>query len=967
LFDIRPDERRNTFAAFGTLLAITTGHTLLETARDAFFLAKMPASRLPWMYLVIVACALLLSRLRGARADGKGAVAGSLMVAALVTGAFWTVMRHGTATPTVLYALYIWTGLFGSWAMVQVWTLLGRAHTMTQAKRLYGFIGSGAVLGGVLGAVVARVAITTMSARSAVLLAAALFVVAAGPCFMIKLPAAEGVLAPRRGTEAREAPRRPMSATMRLLWENPFAVRVLALVLVATVTVTIADYLFKSRIAEGVTDTKQLLAWLSTFYAVTNALALVAQLVIAPWLFRRVGVQRALFVFPLALLGAASGVVLSAGALGAAVALKGLDGALRYSIHKTSTELLLVPVPDGVRERLKPVIDLVGSRGGQALASVVILGLVATAAAQPVVLGAIVCGLGIAWIVLVFRMRTSYLDVFRETLKTGGLSGRVDLPELDLGALETLFTGLNSVHDSDVIASLELLAEQHRERLIPALVLYHPSREVVLRALEIFTAMGRTDFVTIADRLDAHPDREVASAALRARTTVLPDKDLLLGRLRGACPLVSDTALVALMARGWIGREEADRRLGEAMHDQSWQAIAELARSVRVLARVRGDDEVLEARFDELLVEIDARASAFHDAPAPPVEPPSATPGAGFGLNLGPPDVRVRLEVARAMEVRRSAKFVPLLVAMLRRQELRAAARQALVSIPGTLPALDLAMATPELPPDIRVQLPRTIALFDPLAAAEVLMRHLKEDRGGATRWKTLRELVRLRRGSPGIDLDPTTLLRVADKTLEGAEELRRWRAALSAEDGATRGVTDPLRAAHHLLVDLVRDKEVHSTERLFSVLELLYGDAFDDIWRGLRGKSANARASSLELLENLVKPPLRERVLALVGEIGLAPSRREPALAREGAAGRALTYEGAIRELVLHHSGTMSTLARYRAAELGLDLSALVVASPRSAEESLLARTLRGRLLGTARDLLSPMPATEGAARVPA
>lgn len=98
--DIRPGERRNTYAAFATLLALTTGHTLLETARDTFFLAKMPASRLPWMYLVIV--------------DG---VAVALLVGALVTTGFRTTMSGGTATHRSLYALYVWTGLFGSWAM----------------------------------------------------------------------------------------------------------------------------------------------------------------------------------------------------------------------------------------------------------------------------------------------------------------------------------------------------------------------------------------------------------------------------------------------------------------------------------------------------------------------------------------------------------------------------------------------------------------------------------------------------------------------------------------------------------------------------------------------------------------------------------------------------------------------------------------------------------------------------------
>ena len=270
--DIRPGERRNTFAAFATLLAITTGHTLLETARDAFFLAKMPASRLPWMYLVIVAIALLLSQIKAARADSKLGVAGSMVVAAGITTVFWTLLLGGTPTSTVLYALYVWTGLFGSWAMVQVWTLLGRAHTMTQAKRLYGFIGAGAVLGGVVGAVLARVSISMMSPRSAVLLAAGIFILAAVPCLAIVLPAETTALAQRPRGDDGEAPRRPISATLGLLWENTFARRVLGIVLVSTITVTVADYLFKSQLAHEIRDTRLLGKYLSTFYAITNAL-----------------------------------------------------------------------------------------------------------------------------------------------------------------------------------------------------------------------------------------------------------------------------------------------------------------------------------------------------------------------------------------------------------------------------------------------------------------------------------------------------------------------------------------------------------------------------------------------------------------------------------------------------------------------------------------------------------------------
>jgi AAA family ATP:ADP antiporter len=958
--DIREGERRNTFAAFATLLAITTGHTLLETARDAFFLAKMPASRLPWMYLVIVAIALLLSQIKAARADSKLGVAGSLFVAAGITTVFWTLLRGGTPTHTVLYALYVWTGLFGSWAMVQVWTLLGRAHTMTQAKRLYGFIGAGAVLGGVVGAVLARLSNSMMSPRSAVLLAAGIFVVAAVPCLLIVLPVVDGPAKRQPRGDDGDAPRRPMSATVGLLWENAFARRVLGIVLVSTITVTIADYLFKSHVAHEIRDTRMLGNYLSTFYAVTNALGLLAQLFVAPWVFRRAGVQRALFFFPSAMLVAASGILLSGGLLVASVVLKSLDGALRYSLHKTSTELLLVPVPDLIRERIKPVVDLVGSRGGQALASVGILGLVALGAATPMTLGGVVLGLAVLWVALVFAIRTAYLDVFRETLKMGGLSGKAELPELDLGALETLFAGLNSSRDVEVIASLELLAEQHRERLIPALILYHPSREVVMRSLEIFTDMGRVDFVSIADRLNGHPDREVAAAALRARTAVLPNKELLLERLADPCRQVSVTALVALMARGWIDESAAETRLAKAMEARSWQTAAELARAVRAVAPRRGEGKPTDERFDRLLIELDELAPTYRDlaCEADLIAGPRAD-GAPTTLSEGRPDVLVRLEVARAMGVRRSPQFLPALVRMLNRHELRTEARAALTMIPGALDALDQALSAAQIPRDIRIHLPRTICLFEPTAAARVLLRHLQNAYDGVVRFKVIRGLVKLRRSNPALELDPTPLSRAADQTLEHAEQLRRWGAALASEGdesppASRRAGTpfDPLRAAHHLLSDLVHDKELHATHRVFLLLELIHGVPFDDIWRGLRSKSPKAHASSLELVENIVKQPFRGRLLELVGE------KRSTA-----APVATLGYEEAIREILAHRSTTMRTLAEYRAVELGIDPSTVPRAS--RADANPFAESLGERLMGKVRDVL--VPDEEGSSRAPA
>ena len=750
-----------------------------------------------------------------------------------------------------------------------------------------------------------------------------------------------------------------MTTGTSLLWNNAFARRILGIALVATVAVTLADFLFKMRLAAEFTDTHELAARLSTFYAVVNTIALFAQLFVGPWIFRTAGVQRALFVFPVLLLGAAGGVLATGGRLLSAVVLKAIDGTLRYSVHKTSMELLLVPIPDGTRERVKPMIDLLGVRGGQALASVAILALVAIGAAKSMVVGAVIVTLAVLWISIVVTIRGHYLNVFRETLRAGGLSGTIQLPELDLSTLEMLFSGLNSSRDVEVLASLELLAEQHRERLIPALILYHPSRDVVLRALEIFTQRGRADFVSIADRLNGHPDRDVAAAALRARTSVAPDRKLLEERLADPCNQVSATALIALIARGWIEPAEADRRVRQAIATRSWQTAAELARTIRDVgvAEEAGQDgsppRASNERFEDLLIQLAREAGSFRDlaceastdtsletggardAPAPPLNLWGA-----IGLST---DMRVRLEVARAMAALKSPEFLPVLVGMLNRHELRATARPAIAQIPGAIEFLDEVMGQRDIARNIRVHLPRTMVLFEPAAAARKLMTHLLSEKDGAVRFKVLRALVKLRRQNKDLFLESDLLRRVSDTTLDHTEELRRWRVALAGvdEDAPPESVVgaDPMRAAHHLLLDLVRDKESHATQRVFMVLELIYGEDFETIERGLRSKKPKTRASSLELVENIVRPPLRGRVLGLVGDgsqtVANAPS-----------------YEAAVLEILAKGGATMRTLAEYRALELGIDTGAVTGTRPSQAPTI---ESIGKRLVDRARDLLTP------------
>ena len=141
-------ESRIRWVAAATLALVLAAHTLLETGRDALFLANIPAERLPWMYIAAAVLALwvvrLVSRGRGGRSAQARLISLQLVAAGTVFG-FWQLM--GIPGPWLYYALYIWSGCISAVVVVSFWMLLGDIFTITEGKRFYASIAIGGALG----------------------------------------------------------------------------------------------------------------------------------------------------------------------------------------------------------------------------------------------------------------------------------------------------------------------------------------------------------------------------------------------------------------------------------------------------------------------------------------------------------------------------------------------------------------------------------------------------------------------------------------------------------------------------------------------------------------------------------------------------------------------------------------------------------------------------------------------------
>ena len=873
---IRAEERRDTLIAFSSLFGFMCAHALLETARDALFLSRIPAERLPFVYIAVAAVALGIMGLqnRVARTWGGGTLATWLMVSAAITAGFWPLM--GDDSVWSLYALYVWSAVVVTIVLTRFFVLLGTRFTVTQAKRLYTFIGAGSVAGAIAGSALAGLLAAVIPAAHLLLVAAAVLALSAvGPPLLDRAsPATDDKPTSVKPKPAPRSNADGMLGAAAQITASPYAWRVALIVLLATVTFTFADFVFKSAVARNV-EPEDLGFFFARVYLVLNVLSLVAQLALVRLVLRKLSMSGALAVLPVLLIFGGVGVVFG-GAIIAALALKGADGALRHSLHRTVTELMYVPMGDRLRAASKMVIDIAGQRGGQAVASVVILGAVALDVPMTYYGGAIVVFAGL-WIGGAVAIRSHYLNLFRSTLTEAAERTQVDFPELDVSSLESLMAALNSANDAEVKAAIQLMAEQDRVRIIPALILYHPSPEVVASALEIFAHSDRNDFLPITDRLLDHEYAAVRAAALRSRISRSPDEALLREKIEVSCPVVKATALVGLSGNGFARAGEADPYFDEIIADGSDIAKEALARAIGFRPG---------PQFEDLLLRLAEQ-----------------------------PSVMVRQAVVRSMAAQPSERYMPHLLEMLSERKLRDAVRETLVAMgEPAFRHLTAALNDSSVPEAIRRHLPRTLTRFEPAAAARVLVARLSEEQDGVVRYKILRGLGRLVEDDTSLRFDEGPLHVLTDRMVKRAYRLIDWR--LSLARGVEQNPTYDTEA-HRLLTKLLRDKEANAIESLFRLLAMLYRHArLDTIYRGLGNDRSDVRSSSLELIEHTLSSPLREAVIGLVDDADDAVR-----LSQAGALHQRLdlSYTDLLAELLETAGESLSSLAVYHICELGL------------------------------------------------
>lgn len=784
------------------LFAIMAGHALLETARDALFLPRLGADKLAWAYIAIAFVALgtlaIVRRAAGVREPRRLLVA-FLAIASIGTGVLAATVARD---PSLAFVLYVWTGVVATLIVPSFWLVIDRSLRVTEAKRLFAAIAAGGGLGALAGSAAAIPLAQLIAARHLVTAAAAVFGLAV---------IAAIVLAPEERGDANR-----VAAADKPEASPPQArryVRLLLLLgLVSAIALTLGDLMFKRAIAERI-EAESLAVGFATIYTALNVIGLVVQLAVTSRLLDRLGVGATLTILPVLVLASALGFVLTGAGI-AVVAVKLADGSLRHSVHRVGSEILFLPLPAALRDRTKPLIDVIGQRGGQAIGAAATLAF-ATTAAGTWQLAIVTVIAAAAWLAVTAITRAAYIQQFRATLGAGEIQRDARVPTLDGDAVALLTSSLASPDETEAMAALDLLAQ--RGERIPALVLYHPSPAIVRRALSLIEGNVRPDVMRVLAHLTEHPDPEIRASALAASSRSGCHRELLAAALSDREPAVRAAAAVGVSASA----PDAARRVFAQLVSGTTEDRVALAHAIGRAPR---------AQFRDLLVQL-----------------------------IGFREPAVVREVLRVWERAPGLADLGRLLRLLEDPSLRADARRVLVA-GDHLECLVSALDDPRTPLGIRRHLPRTLAQFRSPAAAAALVARLPREPDGTTEFKILRALGRMRADEPTLPIDPAPVRRYVKRSLEDAARYR----ALGRRVARVRESTPTL----DLLVELLDEKRGHAIERVFRALGVLYPAAqLRSLYDALTSFDDERGGAAREILDEVVEAEIRVPLVELLDD----------------------------------------------------------------------------------------------------
>ncbi|MGH9342119.1 MAG: cyclic nucleotide-binding domain-containing protein [Acidobacteriota bacterium] len=790
------------------LFLIIATFVILKSVRDALFLSEYSARILPYFMLgtavAVAAGAPLFIRLYKSLSLLQAVI---LSFTAFYAGTllFWLALTSGLQWS--IAGLYIWVGLFQTLAPVQAWSVIGERLMVRQAKRSIGLIAGGGVAGSIAGGFLAEEIVEGWSVSS-------LLPVSAG----IMLLALVVVLLLARAGERKEVPDPAMEGRQV---RRSFVVLILIVVATGSLVTTFADFEFKVIAQNELPTARELAIFFGSFYFYLGIASLFFQLLVTPFLIKRLGAPVGLAILPAALM-VGNVMVIGAASLLAAVVLKGSEQLFKHTVERSSLELVYLAMPERVKVRVKSLIDTVGVRFSEAVAAGVLVLLFSVGNSSLTAIAGLSILFLLIWIVSSILVGRGYPQVLEDFIEHRPVDLGASGNALDADFYRLLSVRLKSSDPEAVTSLLELLhgsGDRHLgEELAP--LLEHSDATIRLKTIRLLFDQKK-NMVERVEKLLSDPDLRVRMEAIHYMSLRLegPEAAKMQRFYADPNPTVQAAAFAFLLNQ----EDETAHEFACTNLEGIWKMAVEAGK------------EAPRLEIAHLLEHVQ----------------PSDLSTSLYKRLLTDPVPEVRKAVLQTIERTRPQGLIPVLMTRLRDASLTSEVMSALSAYGESLLPQLKATVSGSAPGERKKFALKLAARIDGPRPLRLLLETAQSEdinlRFSAT--KALNRL-RKRRSLEEADSQFRDLL---DREIDSLKtELRRCGLFSPRPEGLMRSV--------------FIQRQQWARERVFRALGLLYNpDQIYSAYVSLVGESERRADAALEYLDTVLKPEDRNRIMALL------------------------------------------------------------------------------------------------------
>lgn len=516
-FNIEEEELKKTLLLTLHIFLIITSLLVIKPTVNSLFLHELTSTALPLGYVLTALAAIVGSffynRMVEKRAFNKiieGTLIGSIIFLVLFGLAFRLDLIHGF----FLFIPYVWVAIFGLLTASQFWILANLVYNIRVAKRVFGFIGSGAILGGIVGGYITSILNLFLAAEDLLFVAAFLI------CFCIPIVRYIWKNEVSQLNSFQKSLRSEQVANKAfLLIRQSKLLTLIALVIgIGVIVAKLVDYQYSYYASKLIEDPEDLASFFGFWFSTLSLFSLFIQLFVTKRIVGVFGVGKSLLWLPAGIFIGTILLVLVP-QLWVVIIIKIVEGSLKNSVNKSATELLSIPVPTEIKKRTKTFIDVVIDSIATGIAGFILIFFINGLAISSTYISLIIVVFIAFWIFLIFRLSKEYGNSFKELFAP--VSNKKEVKKRKSISILSISDSVKQVFASEseaqILFMLQKTLEAKEELFFPELkkLLKHPSPRVKELAIENLYFLNSENLSAEMELMLKDDDQAVTTGAFR--------------------------------------------------------------------------------------------------------------------------------------------------------------------------------------------------------------------------------------------------------------------------------------------------------------------------------------------------------------------------------------------------------------------------------------------------------------------